>query len=54
MNSSNILSMDVEERPWGRFFVIHDQPSYKLKELKLILVEDFHINTIISVLKHGL
>jgi len=35
MDSSKILSMDIEERPWGRFFVIHDQPTYKLKRIEV-------------------
>ncbi|MDG1272288.1 MAG: phosphomannose isomerase type II C-terminal cupin domain [Flavobacteriaceae bacterium] len=27
--------MESEERPWGRFFVIHDQPKYKLKRIEV-------------------
>ena len=38
MDSSKILSMDIEERPWGRFFVIHDQPSYKLKRIEVVFL----------------
>ena len=30
-----MLSIESEERPWGRFFVIHDQPTYKLKRLEV-------------------
>ena len=29
-----MISTDSEERPWGRFYVIHDEPSYKLKGLR--------------------
>ena len=30
-----MLSIESEERPWGRFFVIHDQPTYKLKRIEV-------------------
>ena len=30
-----MISIDSEERPWGRFFVIHDQPTYKLKRIEV-------------------
>ena len=30
-----MLSIEKEERPWGRFFVIHDEPNYKLKRLEV-------------------
>ena len=30
-----MISIESEERPWGRFFVIHDQPIYKLKRLEV-------------------
>ena len=26
-----MISIESEERPWGRFFVLHDEPKYKLK-----------------------
>ena len=26
--------LEIEERPWGRFYVLHDEQNYKLKELK--------------------
>ncbi len=25
----------MEERPWGRFFVLHDEPKYKLKRIEV-------------------
>ncbi|MBN09291.1 MAG: mannose-6-phosphate isomerase [Flavobacteriaceae bacterium] len=27
--------MENEERPWGRFFVIHDEKNYKLKRIEV-------------------
>ena len=30
-----MISIENEERPWGRFFVIHDQPTYKLKRIEV-------------------
>ena len=30
-----MISIESEERPWGRFFVLHDQPSYKLKRIEV-------------------
>ncbi|MFL2600605.1 MAG: phosphomannose isomerase type II C-terminal cupin domain [Flavobacteriaceae bacterium] len=27
--------MEMEERPWGRFFVLHDEPKYKLKRIEV-------------------
>ena len=29
-----MISIEGQERPWGRFFVMHDQPSYKLKSIE--------------------
>lgn len=28
-------SINKEERPWGRFYVIHDEPIYKIKRLEV-------------------
>tara|TARA_B100001057_G_C22842485_1_gene947632 strand:+ start:2083 stop:2367 length:285 start_codon:yes stop_codon:yes gene_type:complete len=28
-----MISIENEERPWGRFFVLHDEPTYKLKRI---------------------
>jgi len=28
-------SIEKEERPWGRFFVIHDEKKYKLKRIEV-------------------
>ena len=30
-----MISIENEERSWGRFFVIHDQPKYKLKRIEV-------------------
>ena len=30
-----MISKEKEERPWGRFFVIHDEPNYKLKRIEV-------------------
>ena len=30
-----MIAIESEERPWGRFFVLHDQPSYKLKRIEV-------------------
>ena len=28
-------AIESEERPWGRFFVLHDEPTYKLKRIEV-------------------
>lgn len=39
MNNTNetnmILSKEFEDRPWGRYYVIHDEPNYKLKRIEV-------------------
>ena len=30
-----MISIESEERPWGRFFVLHDEPAYKLKRIEV-------------------
>ena len=30
-----MISIEGEERPWGRFFVLHDEPTYKLKRIEV-------------------
>jgi mannose-6-phosphate isomerase len=30
-----MISIESEMRPWGRFFVLHDEPTYKLKRLEV-------------------
>ena len=30
-----MISIYNEERPWGRFFVLHDKPTYKLKRIEV-------------------
>ena len=27
--------IDSEQRPWGKFYVIHDEPNYKLKRIEV-------------------
>ena len=30
-----MICIESEERPWGRFFVLHDEPNYKLKRIEV-------------------
>lgn len=30
-----MISIESEERPWGRFFVLHDEHTYKLKRIEV-------------------
>ena len=30
-----MISIELEERPWGRFFVLHDEQNYKLKRIEV-------------------
>ena len=30
-----MITLESEERPWGRFFVLHDEPTYKLKRIEV-------------------
>ena len=30
-----MISIESEERPWGRFFVIHNENNYKLKRIEV-------------------
>ena len=30
-----MISIEKEERPWGRFYVLHDEPNYKLKRIEV-------------------
>ena len=30
-----MISIESEERPWGRFFVLHDEHNYKLKRIQV-------------------
>lgn len=30
-----MIYIESEERPWRRFFVLHDKPTYKLKRIKV-------------------
>ena len=30
-----MISFEKEERPWGRYYVLHDESSYKLKRIEV-------------------
>ena len=30
-----MMSIEIEEHPWERFFILHDQPTYKLNRVKV-------------------
>ena len=30
-----MISIEIQERPWGRYFVLHDEPTYKLKRIEV-------------------
>lgn len=30
-----MIAKKIEKRPWGRFYVIHDEPLYKLKRIEV-------------------
>jgi len=30
-----MISIEKVERPWGRFFVLHDEPLYKIKRIEV-------------------
>lgn len=30
-----MISIESEERPWGRFYVLHDEPTYKIKRIEV-------------------
>ena len=30
-----MISIESEECPWGHFFVLHDEPTYKLKRIEV-------------------
>ena len=48
-----MISIESEKRPWGQFFVLHDEPNYKLKRIEVNPGGDFLISIIINALKHG-
>lgn len=33
--NKEFLFIESDERPWGRYFVIHDEPSYKVKRIEV-------------------
>ena len=48
-----MISLEQEERPWGRFFVLHDEPTYKLKRIEVESGEGYLISIIVNVQKYG-
>ena len=48
-----MISIESEERPWGRFFVLHDEPTYKLKRIEVDPDVGFLISTITNALRLG-
>ena len=30
-----MISIESQERPWGRYFVLHDESTYKLKRIEV-------------------
>jgi hypothetical protein len=46
--------IEKEDRPWGSFFVIHEEEDINLKDLKLLLIKDLAINFTIRDLRLGL
>ena len=30
-----MISIESKERPWRRFFVLHDEPTYKIKRIEV-------------------
>ena len=49
-----MISIEKEERPWGRFYVLHDEPTYKIKRIEVDPGVDFLINTTKKDLSLGL
>lgn len=35
MDVTNFIYDSSEERPWGKYYVIHDTPTYKLKRIEV-------------------
>ena len=35
MEKNKKTYLETEERPWGRYFVIHDEKNYKLKRIEV-------------------
>ena len=45
---------EIEERPWGRFYVLHDEQNYNQKRIEVDKGVDYLINTTIKDLRFGL
>ena len=30
-----MISIENEERPWGRYFILNDEPNYKIKRIEV-------------------
>ena len=48
-----MISIEREDRPWGRYFILHDEPNYKLKRIEIDPAKDYLINIIIRDLNAG-
>lgn len=35
MKKNKLIYLEYEDRPWGRFYVIHDESNYKLKRIEV-------------------
>ena len=35
MIENDFLNIEKEDRPWGRFYVIHNEPNYKIKRIEV-------------------
>lgn len=44
---------EIGERPWGKYYVIFDEPNFKLKRIEVKPGKDYHISITITVRKLG-
>ena len=52
MNQDNYIYK--EKRPWGSFYIIQEEESYKIKKIEVNLVIAYHTSYIKKDLKLGL
>ena len=45
--------INLEERPWGRFYIIHEDSSYKLKRIEVDPGGRLSISIITNALRLG-
>ena len=53
-----MISIESEERNWGRFFVLHDEPTYKLTRIEMdsggrLSYQDHHKRSEASTILEG-